>query len=1037
MLLAVAMVFGLSGMTAFAAETDGDAPATIAADADSYNVKYAVTLWAIDQDTDQSGHTLGLTFGPATGADYTDTYNAHLTEEEYDAGSICLHWMSWEEIAEQSRIDPTVFEDCLENGCTHSVDITLNDTLLAASYAGQMDDGDGAGLLSESIGGDYRTWNSADNVTDGYPASQVRAVLNGKDDLVGNYARYALTEENCLFSCFPADLQNAIVTKAVKSDTLYVSQTEENNKTTYDKLWLFSGKEVYAASSTTADPVIRPLEGELYQRSELLGITTADHAALQNYSETGRTGSWWTRSMTQAYNTQVYLINSSAVPVSYVTTQGNVGLAPGFCLAGPADKTELAATIDAAKALNEADYTADSWAVLVEALDAACGILDEVGLTQKDVDDAQRNLQDAIDNLEVPADKTELAATITEVEATMSGLNKNAYTAASWEALEDALSAAEAVMADPDATQRQADAARDDLLEALDHLTPVSEQAFGVYSAEDDSLTFYTGFAPTEGDTFQGKTATTVYTDVDRVSASDTEDIPWFDLRESVTSVVVDASFAKAQPTSLAYWFDEFENAAFDGLEYVDTSDVTTLYYTFRDCKNLTRLDLSGWDVSRVRNMNSLFYGCESLVSVGDLSGWDTSQNATLFSMFANCSALTAVDLSDWDTSQVVNMSSLFYGCKALTSVGDLSGWDTSQNTTLYGAFYNCSSLTGMGDLSGWDTSNVTDMQHTFRNCAGLTTLDLSGWDTTSVTANTNFATGCSSLKWVKIGEKTTIFTLGQCVTQQNWYDSETNGKLVSSSYLQDVKTPGQYWTYTEASGGGSGVTTIEKINGVWTYTVDGKADYTYTGFGSNSNGKWYVKNGIVSFNTTDILKDTTGAIGAKGDWYYVIDSKVQTGYTGVSNFKNANGWWYIAGGKVDFSANTVAKNNNGWWYVTSGKVQFGFTGLANYKNANGWWYIRGGKVDFTHNGVDKNKNGWWYVTGGKVQFGYTGVADYKNANGWWYIKSGKVNFNFTGIASNRNGTWYVRGGKVDFSFSGVVRTASGNRYTVKNGRAS
>ncbi len=204
----------------------------------------------------------------------------------------------------------------------------------------------------------------------------------------------------------------------------------------------------------------------------------------------------------------------------------------------------------------------------------------------------------------------------------------------------------------------------------------------------------------------------------------------------------------------------------------------------------------------------------------------------------------------------------------------------------------------------------------------------------------------------------------------------------------------------------------IEKIGSTWTYTVNGEPDYTYTGFASNSNGNWYVENGKVTFAKNGVLKDTAGAIGSKGDWYYVVGSKVQTSYTGVADYKNDNGWWYINQGKVDFSANTVAKNKNGWWYIANGKV------------------------DFTHNGVDKNKNGWWYVTGGKVQFGYTGVSNYKNANGWWYIKDGKVDFTYRGIASNKNGSWYVSGGKVQFGYSGNV-TFGGKTYTVRNGKVS
>ncbi len=229
----------------------------------------------------------------------------------------------------------------------------------------------------------------------------------------------------------------------------------------------------------------------------------------------------------------------------------------------------------------------------------------------------------------------------------------------------------------------------------------------------------------------------------------------------------------------------------------------------------------------------------------------------------------------------------------------------------------------------------------------------------------------------------------------------------------------------------------LNKVDGVWGYYVDGKLDASYNGFAENSNGQWYVEDGVVTFDRNDVLKDADGVFGTAGAWYYVVGSKVQDRFTGLANYKNsngwwyikngkvdfshngvdknANGWWYVTGGKVDFSANTVAKNSNGWWYILGGKVQFGFTGLADYSNSNGWWYIKNGKVDFTHNGVDKNKNGWWYVTGGKVQFGFTGLANYKNSNGWWYIKDGKVDFGAGGVYKNNNGWWYVNGGKVLF----------------------
>ncbi|MCC8151408.1 MAG: hypothetical protein LIO96_08140 [Lachnospiraceae bacterium] len=225
-----------------------------------------------------------------------------------------------------------------------------------------------------------------------------------------------------------------------------------------------------------------------------------------------------------------------------------------------------------------------------------------------------------------------------------------------------------------------------------------------------------------------------------------------------------------------------------------------------------------------------------------------------------------------------------------------------------------------------------------------------------------------------------------------------------------------------------------QAADGSWHYYINGVIQEDYTGFRSNSNGKWYIEGGDVTFKTNGVIQDKEGTIGTKGTWYYVIGSKVQTGYTGVADYANANGWWYIKNGVVDFSANTVAKNKNGWWYVVGGKVQFGYTGVANYANSNGWWYIKNGKVDFTANTVAKNKNGWWYVVGGKVQFGYTGVANYANSNGWWYIKNGKVDFSFNGIASNAKGSWVIKNGKVNFSYNGTYKY-KGKTYRISGGK--
>ncbi len=225
-----------------------------------------------------------------------------------------------------------------------------------------------------------------------------------------------------------------------------------------------------------------------------------------------------------------------------------------------------------------------------------------------------------------------------------------------------------------------------------------------------------------------------------------------------------------------------------------------------------------------------------------------------------------------------------------------------------------------------------------------------------------------------------------------DWYYYKSGKEDTGTTGVISGKVDGRKGDWYVLKGKVNRAATVVKYNDVWWYFNDeGMRDASYTGFAENKNGKWYCENGKVKFDKTGVIKDETGALGSKGAWYYVVKSKVQTDYTGVANHKNEHGWWYVKNGKVDFSANTVAKNKNGWWYVVGGKVQFGFTGLANYKNANGWWYIRNGKVDFHYNGLAKNKNGWWYVKNGKVDFSYSGAA--QNENGWWYVCNGKVIF--------------------------------------------
>ena len=277
---------------------------------------------------------------------------------------------------------------------------------------------------------------------------------------------------------------------------------------------------------------------------------------------------------------------------------------------------------------------------------------------------------------------------------------------------------------------------------------------------------------------------------------------------------------------------------------------------------------------------------------------------------------------------------------------------------------------------------------------------------------------------WHVVGSKVTFDMTVAKNSNGWWYIS--NG-MVDFSHNGVEKNSNGWWRIEEGKVNFNFTGIASNKNGTW-YLDGGKVDFSYSGFYKNGTDYLYVENGQITYTKNDVIK---GAVAAQSGWWHVVGSKVIFDTTVA---KNSNGWWYISNGMVDFSHNGVEKNSNGWWRIENGKVNFSFEGFAS--NQNGWWYLEGGKVTFQKNDVIKGtvdgESTWWHVVNSKVTYDTT-VA--QNANGWWHIENGKVNFNFTGVASNQNGDWYLSNGKVDFNYNGTV-TYDGKLYQVVNGSA-
>ena len=255
----------------------------------------------------------------------------------------------------------------------------------------------------------------------------------------------------------------------------------------------------------------------------------------------------------------------------------------------------------------------------------------------------------------------------------------------------------------------------------------------------------------------------------------------------NIKRVIFDPSFANARPTICYAWFFGCNDlTVIEGLEYLNTENVTNMGEMFYYCSSLTSLDVSKFDTRNVTHMYDMFAFCRSLTSL-DLSNFKTQKVTNMYEMFDGCSSLTSLDVSKFDTQNVTNMSDMFAFCSSLTSL-DVSKFDTQNVTDMSGMFGSCSRLTSL-DLSNFKTQKVTNMYEMFDGCSSLTSLDVSKFDTQNVTNMSDMFAFCSSLTSLDVSKFDTQnvtdmrYMFGECSSLTSLDVSKFDTRNVTNMY--------------------------------------------------------------------------------------------------------------------------------------------------------------------------------------------------------------------------------------------------------------
>ncbi|MCT3309317.1 bacterial Ig-like domain-containing protein [Lactiplantibacillus pentosus] len=238
----------------------------------------------------------------------------------------------------------------------------------------------------------------------------------------------------------------------------------------------------------------------------------------------------------------------------------------------------------------------------------------------------------------------------------------------------------------------------------------------------------------------------------------------WYTWFEQVTKVVITDTIVADK--NMAGLFSDLKNVkSYVGLDKIDTSEVVSMRGLFMDNLNLTTLDLSSWNTSKLEEMRLIFGVAiydrpkfSKLTSI-NLAGWDTSHVTDLSGAFLYCGSLrTVIGLEQFNTEKVTDMTAVFYGT-AFSSL-DVSNFSSESLTEMLWMFGGMRNVTSIKLGSKFDAALVQNFRALFVYSPKLEVLDISGLDMSRVTENNAMFLGDFSLKKLTLGPNTNLSKL-------------------------------------------------------------------------------------------------------------------------------------------------------------------------------------------------------------------------------------------------------------------------------------
>lgn len=195
--------------------------------------------------------------------------------------------------------------------------------------------------------------------------------------------------------------------------------------------------------------------------------------------------------------------------------------------------------------------------------------------------------------------------------------------------------------------------------------------------------------------------------------------------------------------TSMYYMFynsNQLKSVKFG--DSFNTSNVYTMYRTFRNCSNITEIDLSKLNLTNVETMNGLFHSCSNLKKV--ILPENFGVNCVEMSyMFDYCYALDDLNYENLNMSNCNTAYYMFCGTPFETFNANI--FDMTNMIVCEGMFSQMEKLKSI-DISGWNITNGNYCDNILSYCTSLETVIM---DNAYINARNLYAMfyNCTSLK--------------------------------------------------------------------------------------------------------------------------------------------------------------------------------------------------------------------------------------------------------------------------------------------------